>query len=176
MIDVSADEGWLAVVLQIINLIQMVVQGRWHHDSPLLCLPHMDHELLKYFVIKSKMRSVHCFITRSRKVCQFFNSIKSQLGMTIYLSFMLDFFCHLKMWLYINFSYFRSSSERIIESIPELFTVCNKGSAPLHHMLDHVLSKRDIDEVRPLSHGGLLWMICSSFTSYNLYFPVWCFL
>ncbi|XP_061176706.1 activating signal cointegrator 1 complex subunit 3-like [Saccostrea echinata] len=41
MLDVSADEGWLVTSLRITQLIQMVVQGRWYHDSALLTLPHM---------------------------------------------------------------------------------------------------------------------------------------
>lgn len=58
MIDVCADEGWLSTVLQIIILMQMVVQGRWHYDSPLLQLPKVNEDLLQKFVKKSRMRQV----------------------------------------------------------------------------------------------------------------------
>ena len=36
MLDVVSDQGWLATALGITNLIQMVVQGRWLHDSSLI--------------------------------------------------------------------------------------------------------------------------------------------
>ncbi|KAK7480738.1 hypothetical protein BaRGS_00027999, partial [Batillaria attramentaria] len=42
MLDVSADRGWLVTSLQVITLLQMVVQGRWWHDSSLLTLPHIE--------------------------------------------------------------------------------------------------------------------------------------
>lgn len=56
MIDFCADEGWLSTVLQIIILLQMVVQGRWYYDSPLLLLPGVMEDKLKHFVEKPKMR------------------------------------------------------------------------------------------------------------------------
>ena len=42
MLDVAADEGWLVAALSIINLLQMVIQGRWLSDSTLLLLPHVQ--------------------------------------------------------------------------------------------------------------------------------------
>eukprot|EP00795_Rhopilema_esculentum_P017650 gene17650-9294_t len=54
MIDVSADQGWLANVLHIITIIQMVNQGRWHTDCPLLQLPAIDQDLLDRFKIRTK--------------------------------------------------------------------------------------------------------------------------
>jgi len=42
MLDISADSGWLATTLRLANLLQMVIQGRWHLDPSLLCLPHVD--------------------------------------------------------------------------------------------------------------------------------------
>ena len=42
MIDVAASEGWLAVTLRIMTLVQMCIQGRWASDSSLLTLPYMD--------------------------------------------------------------------------------------------------------------------------------------
>lgn len=58
MIDLCADQGWLSTVLQIIMLLQMVVQGRWYYDSPLLLLPGVTEEKLKYFKSKPKMKYV----------------------------------------------------------------------------------------------------------------------
>ena len=63
MIDVSADEGWLSNVLNIIIIIQMVNQGRWHTDCPLLQLPCVDQDLLPQFKIsKNPGYYVHCYI------------------------------------------------------------------------------------------------------------------
>ncbi|XP_032413978.1 activating signal cointegrator 1 complex subunit 3 isoform X1 [Xiphophorus hellerii] len=49
MLDVAANEGWLGTVLSICNLIQMIVQGRWLHDSSLLTLPHVQRHHLYLF-------------------------------------------------------------------------------------------------------------------------------
>ena len=54
MIDVSADEGWLATVLRIMLLVQMVVQSRWIHDCPLLTLPGIDNSHLHLFQIPAR--------------------------------------------------------------------------------------------------------------------------
>uniref|UniRef100_A0A8D3C335 Activating signal cointegrator 1 complex subunit 3 n=1 Tax=Scophthalmus maximus TaxID=52904 RepID=A0A8D3C335_SCOMX len=43
MLDVAANEGWLVAALGICNLVQMIVQGRWLHDSSVLTLPHVEH-------------------------------------------------------------------------------------------------------------------------------------
>jgi activating signal cointegrator complex subunit 3 len=42
ILDVSADAGWLATTLQVINLMQMLLQARWHYDNTLLTLPHLQ--------------------------------------------------------------------------------------------------------------------------------------
>lgn len=42
MVDIAADHGWLCTTLNIINLIQMIIQGRWLHDGSLSILPHID--------------------------------------------------------------------------------------------------------------------------------------
>jgi len=42
MLDVSADAGLLATSLQVINVMQMVMQARWHHDNSVLILPHLQ--------------------------------------------------------------------------------------------------------------------------------------
>ncbi|KAJ8290873.1 hypothetical protein GJAV_G00018670 [Gymnothorax javanicus] len=49
MLDVAASEGWLVAVLSVCNLVQMIVQGRWLHDSSLLTLPHIEQEDLYLF-------------------------------------------------------------------------------------------------------------------------------
>eukprot|EP00094_Tigriopus_californicus_P013560 TCALIF_13117-PA protein Name:"Similar to ascc3 Activating signal cointegrator 1 complex subunit 3 (Gallus gallus)" AED:0.06 eAED:0.06 QI:112/0.94/0.95/1/0.78/0.75/20/319/2227 len=54
MIDVVADLGWLKTTLQIQVLLQMVIQGRWHTDSSLMCLPNVDsHEASLFARIKN---------------------------------------------------------------------------------------------------------------------------
>jgi len=42
MIDISAEHGWLATVLRTQQLMQCVVQARWHDDSPLMTLPYVE--------------------------------------------------------------------------------------------------------------------------------------
>ena len=59
MIDACAEQGWLATVLQIINLMQMVIQGRWYYDSTLLTLPNVTPEILPKFKVVSHMRYFH---------------------------------------------------------------------------------------------------------------------
>ena len=49
MIDVSGDAGWLATTLHVVNLLQMILQARWNTDSTLLCLPHLEADLLHLF-------------------------------------------------------------------------------------------------------------------------------
>lgn len=49
MLDVAANEGWLVTALSICNLVQMIVQGRWLHDSSLLTLPHVEKQDLYLF-------------------------------------------------------------------------------------------------------------------------------
>lgn len=49
MLDVSAEQGWLATAIKITQIIQMVVQARWITDSPLSILPHVEPEMVKYF-------------------------------------------------------------------------------------------------------------------------------
>lgn len=49
MLDVAANEGWLVSALSICNLVQMIVQARWLHDSSLLTLPHIDQRNLYLF-------------------------------------------------------------------------------------------------------------------------------
>lgn len=49
MLDVAANEGWLVTAISICNLVQMIVQGRWLHDSSLLTLPHVEQQHLYLF-------------------------------------------------------------------------------------------------------------------------------
>uniref|UniRef100_A0A8B9PMV7 Activating signal cointegrator 1 complex subunit 3 n=1 Tax=Apteryx owenii TaxID=8824 RepID=A0A8B9PMV7_APTOW len=49
MLDVAAHHGWLVTALNITSLIQMVVQGRWIHDSSLLTLPYIEVHHLYLF-------------------------------------------------------------------------------------------------------------------------------
>lgn len=46
MVDVISSSGWLAPALATMELSQMVTQGMWNTDSPLLQLPHVDAELV----------------------------------------------------------------------------------------------------------------------------------
>lgn len=50
MIDMSADEGWLATSLRIMHIVQMVIQGRWLQDSTLMTLPSISPQHLPLFV------------------------------------------------------------------------------------------------------------------------------
>ncbi|NXK30981.1 ASCC3 protein, partial [Piprites chloris] len=49
MLDVAAHHGWLVTALNITTLMQMVVQGRWIHDSSLLTLPNIELQHLYLF-------------------------------------------------------------------------------------------------------------------------------
>ncbi len=39
MVDITANNGFLRSALRCMALLQMVMQGRWHHDNSLLQLP-----------------------------------------------------------------------------------------------------------------------------------------
>ena len=45
LVDVISSNGWFRAVLIAMELGQMVVQGQWGTDSPLLQIPHFDREL-----------------------------------------------------------------------------------------------------------------------------------
>ena len=49
MIDVCAENGWLASTLRIILLLQMIVQARWDTDNSFLVLPHIEPHMLYMF-------------------------------------------------------------------------------------------------------------------------------
>lgn len=61
MLDVTAHHGWLVAALNITNLVQMVVQGRWIHDSSLLTVPNIEVQHLYLFQkwSQQKRKSVH---------------------------------------------------------------------------------------------------------------------
>jgi pre-mRNA-splicing helicase BRR2 len=45
VVDVVASSGWLHPALAAMEMSQMVVQGQWEKDSPLLQLPHFTPQL-----------------------------------------------------------------------------------------------------------------------------------
>ncbi|XP_048349860.1 activating signal cointegrator 1 complex subunit 3 [Sphaerodactylus townsendi] len=49
MLDVAANQGWLVSALNISSLIQMLIQGRWKHESTLLTIPNMEYHHLYLF-------------------------------------------------------------------------------------------------------------------------------
>nr|XP_060609072.1 activating signal cointegrator 1 complex subunit 3 [Anolis sagrei ordinatus] len=49
MLDVAANEGWLVTALNITSLLQMLIQGRWIHDSSLLTIPNIEYQHLHLF-------------------------------------------------------------------------------------------------------------------------------
>ncbi|XP_072187637.1 activating signal cointegrator 1 complex subunit 3 [Excalfactoria chinensis] len=61
MLDVTAHHGWLVAALNITNLVQMVVQGRWIHDSSLLTVPNIEVQHLYLFQkwSQGKRKSMH---------------------------------------------------------------------------------------------------------------------
>ncbi|KAL4233009.1 activating signal cointegrator 1 complex subunit [Mactra antiquata] len=59
MLDVCADQGWLVTSLRITQLIQMIVQGRWWHDSSLLTLPHVTPYHIYCFKLKKNKLSAN---------------------------------------------------------------------------------------------------------------------
>ncbi|XP_059325009.1 activating signal cointegrator 1 complex subunit 3 [Ammospiza nelsoni] len=61
MLDVAAHHGWLVAALNITSLVQMVVQGRWIHDSSLLTLPNVELQHLYLFRkwSQGQRKSVH---------------------------------------------------------------------------------------------------------------------
>ncbi|CAH2252491.1 activating signal cointegrator 1 complex subunit 3 isoform X1 [Pelobates cultripes] len=49
MLDVAANHGWIVTALNISNLVQMVIQARWVHDSSLLTVPNIEAHHLHLF-------------------------------------------------------------------------------------------------------------------------------
>lgn len=46
MVDISASSGWLSTTLLIMNLTQMIVQGRWLYDHQMRNLPHVTEKVM----------------------------------------------------------------------------------------------------------------------------------
>lgn len=49
MIDVCGEHGWLVPTLRAQQLMQMLIQGRWITDHPLLTLPYIEHQHVYLF-------------------------------------------------------------------------------------------------------------------------------
>lgn len=50
MIDVCAENAWLATTLRAQQLMQQIIQGRWAHGSPILTLPLIEPQHMYRFV------------------------------------------------------------------------------------------------------------------------------
>ncbi|KXS12052.1 Sec63-domain-containing protein [Gonapodya prolifera JEL478] len=53
MVDVAADQGFLATSLEIMSLLQSIKQGRWRNSNTLLTLPNLDSQSLSHMRTKS---------------------------------------------------------------------------------------------------------------------------
>ena len=49
MLDVTAESGWLASSLRLVQTLQMLMQARWDTDSPFLQLPNIEQHMLYLF-------------------------------------------------------------------------------------------------------------------------------
>lgn len=49
MIDICAEQGWLATVLRIQQLLQCIVQARWLDDPVVLTLPYVEEQNVPCF-------------------------------------------------------------------------------------------------------------------------------
>lgn len=58
LLDVCGCAGWLSASLQVQVLMQMVTQARWHTDSSLLTLPHVNSDILYCF--SHAGHTIHC--------------------------------------------------------------------------------------------------------------------
>ncbi|GMH32834.1 hypothetical protein BSKO_00668 [Bryopsis sp. KO-2023] len=47
MVDICADAGWLATALNVMNLVQSILQGRWVDESSMLTIPHLTPDLIR---------------------------------------------------------------------------------------------------------------------------------
>jgi pre-mRNA-splicing helicase BRR2 len=62
MVDVIASQGWLTPALGAMECTQMVTQGLWDADSPLLQLPHMTKDLVAGSFFCFFFRVLACWI------------------------------------------------------------------------------------------------------------------
>lgn len=62
MIDISTNAGWFACSIRVINLMQMIIQGRWISEPCLLTIPHMTRPTLSAFTreIKRNRELANC--------------------------------------------------------------------------------------------------------------------
>ncbi len=68
MIDVCGERGWLISTLRAQQLMQMLIQGRWITDHPLLTLPGVDHRHMYLFTKNfQKPPSLPCLFKRVYK-------------------------------------------------------------------------------------------------------------
>ena len=58
MLDVCGCAGWLLPGLEVIVLMQMITQARWHSDSSILILPHVESHML--YAFKYKGKAIQC--------------------------------------------------------------------------------------------------------------------
>ena len=55
--DVAADGGWLRTTVNIMNIMQMVMQGLWNFDSHLLTLPNFNSDIVALFKTKVSLQN-----------------------------------------------------------------------------------------------------------------------
>eukprot|EP00761_Pharyngomonas_kirbyi_P009639 gb/GECH01009656.1/.p1 GENE.gb/GECH01009656.1/~~gb/GECH01009656.1/.p1 ORF type:complete len:2079 (+),score=534.85 gb/GECH01009656.1/:1-6237(+) len=63
IVDLSADNGYLITALNIMQLQQMIMQGRWHTDSSLMCLPHVTSHVVHHLETTASIRCLPQFVT-----------------------------------------------------------------------------------------------------------------
>ena len=68
--DITANNGFLQTALRCMSLIQMVMQGRWHHDNTLLQLPHLEKRHLPGLASKGIECLAHFLHCNRRKAHQ----------------------------------------------------------------------------------------------------------
>ncbi|XP_046669965.1 activating signal cointegrator 1 complex subunit 3-like [Homalodisca vitripennis] len=63
MVDVCAEQGWLATTLRLQLLMQMVSQARWLKDSPLTMLPNIEAHMLHLFRKRKDLSTLPTLLT-----------------------------------------------------------------------------------------------------------------
>ncbi|KYQ96787.1 DEAD/DEAH box helicase [Tieghemostelium lacteum] len=58
MIDVACEYGFFGTAIQIIKLLQMLVQGRWGHQSPFTTLPKIDDQIAQFITDQLKVNNI----------------------------------------------------------------------------------------------------------------------
>jgi pre-mRNA-splicing helicase BRR2 len=67
LVDIIATEGWLAPLIAAMELSQMVIQGQWSTDSPLLQLPHFSKSLVENCLKTLNIDSIYDFFDLNSK-------------------------------------------------------------------------------------------------------------